>query len=219
MRGVLFGTKHSFDDWGLMLKNRPVISPPTPKTKYVDVPGADGALDLTKALTGYVQYNNRKITFEFVAMAGYAKWPAIYSDIMDAVHGQVVEIVFDDDPNYYYKGRVTVEDSNAENAAAETLTITAEVEPYKMSKTLDTTYSNLTVSTNRTVSVYCDSLMPTIPTFTLSAGMYGYVRFGGEMIDLPNGSSNPKIVFRKGYNSITFYGDGTVSISFRKGRF
>lgn len=65
MNGVKFGSKHSYDDWGLILKSRPVISPPSPKTIYIDVPGADGIIDLTESMTGEVKFNNRTITFEF----------------------------------------------------------------------------------------------------------------------------------------------------------
>ena len=61
MDGVTFGTKHSYRDWGLLLKSRPVISPPSPKTVYVDIPGSNGVIDLTESLTGDVKFDNRTI--------------------------------------------------------------------------------------------------------------------------------------------------------------
>ena len=42
MFGVTFGDKHSYRDWGLIPKSRPVISPPAPKTNYISIPEADG---------------------------------------------------------------------------------------------------------------------------------------------------------------------------------
>lgn len=132
MRGVTFGNKHSYWDWGLMLKSPPKISSPEPKTHYVDIPGTHGAMDLTEALTGKVQYHNRKIEFEFIdAMADREDWSAIYSDILSELHGQMKEISLDDDPTHYYKGRVTVGDPERVNEKAVTLKMTAEVEPFK----------------------------------------------------------------------------------------
>lgn len=131
MRGVTFGNKHSYWDWGLMLQSPPKISSPEPKTHYVDIPGAHGAMDLTEALTGKVQYHNRKIELEFITMAGREDWSAVYSDILSELHGQMKEITLDDDPTHYYKGRVTVGDPERVNEKAVTLKMTAEVEPFK----------------------------------------------------------------------------------------
>lgn len=130
MRGVTFGTKHSFRTWGLMLISKPVISPPTPKTKLVQVPGSDKVIDLTESLTGRVHYEMRQIKLEFMQMEERGRWDSVYSDILDTLHGKKMQIVFDDDPNFYYIGRVAVGDMSGEKAAA-TITITADVEPYK----------------------------------------------------------------------------------------
>lgn len=129
MRGVMFDNKHSYWDWGLMLKTAPEITAPKPKTHYVDIPGADGALDLTEMLTGKVQYKNRKISLEFVSMAGREEWSAIYSAILSELHGQIKEIRLDEDPLHIYTGRVTVGDPTREKETV-TLKMTAEVEPF-----------------------------------------------------------------------------------------
>lgn len=130
MMGVIFGEKHSYRDWGLVLKSRPVISPPTPKTKLIQVPGSDRVIDLTESLTGAVHYELRRMSFEFLMIDERERWPITYSAILSALHGKRVKITLDDDANYYYEGRVTVGDLEADKKAA-TLTITAEVEPYK----------------------------------------------------------------------------------------
>lgn len=131
MRGITFNSKHSYWEWGLMLKTPPKISSPEPKTHYVDIPGAHGAMDLTEALTGKVRFHNRKIEMEFITVADRESWSAIYSDILATLHGQMTEISLDDDPQHYYKGRVTVGDPERDNDKAVTLKMTAEVEPFK----------------------------------------------------------------------------------------
>ena len=130
MRGITFDSKHSYWDWGLMLKSPPKITSPEPKTHYVDIPGAHGAMDLTETLTGKVQYKNRKIEMEFVTRAGREDWSALYSDILSELHGQMKSITLDDDPQHYYRGRVTVSDPERHKALV-VLKMTAEVEPFK----------------------------------------------------------------------------------------
>lgn len=130
MHGVIFGDKHTYRDWGLIAKSRPNISPPRPKLKLVQVPGSDTVIDLTESLTGKVNYEPRTIDFEFIMMADRARWPNLYSDILTYLHGRRMKIVMDDDPNYYYIGRVTVGDLDPEKKTA-VLTMKAEVEPYK----------------------------------------------------------------------------------------
>lgn len=47
MKGITFGTYHSYDDFNLLLTSKEVAAPKV-KTIEIDVPGADGALDLTE---------------------------------------------------------------------------------------------------------------------------------------------------------------------------
>lgn len=130
MQGVIFGEKHSYRNWGLMMKTRPSISPPAPKLKMIEIPGSDHVIDLTESLTGAIHYQMRTIHFEFVMMAPRAQWPSIYSDIMKTLHGRRVQIILDDDANYCYTGRVTVGEMEAGKRTAE-IAMEAQVEPYK----------------------------------------------------------------------------------------
>ena len=133
MHGVTFGKKHSFREWNLMLKMPPEISPPKPKTKIIQVPGSDTIIDLTENLTDGVKYEPRTIRCEFCVVGGRSKWPAVYSAILNEIHGRRVQIIMDDDPNYYYIGRVAVDQWESEEATA-SVVITAEVEPYKRAR-------------------------------------------------------------------------------------
>ena len=106
--GVTFGEKHSFRDWKLLLNERPKISTPVAKTNYIDIPGSDGHIDLTEALTGDVKYETRQIKFTFITTKARKKWPSLYSDILDYLHGQEMKIILDEDRSFYYIGRVSV---------------------------------------------------------------------------------------------------------------
>ena len=94
---ITFGEKNTWDDWHLVPTSRPVFHPPAQKVKTIDVPGGDGVIDLSRALTGYPVYQNRTGSFEFIVPNGFEPWEAgrieqtpwhsVYSDIMDYLHG------------------------------------------------------------------------------------------------------------------------------------
>ena len=130
MHGVIFGDKHTYRDWSLLTKTRPKISSPKPKLKMVQVPGTDTVIDLTERISGKVNYEMRTISFEFTMIDDRARWPSLYSEIMNYLHGKSIRIIMDDDPNFYYVGRVQVGDLEPDKKIA-TLTMEAQVEPYK----------------------------------------------------------------------------------------
>ena len=217
MLGVTFGDKHSYWDWGLLLKSYPEITPPEPKTKMVDVPGTDGMLDLSETLTGHVQYETRKIKCEFVTKISRAEWPFICSEIYDYLHGMIRDIVMDDDPDYFYRGRVTIEKREVVKTMTMEITVVAEVEPYKTKLHETTAYRDMTVKDSLTVNVF-GARKPVVPAFNASAEMQ--MLFHGNSYTLPKGDSQfPDVVIREGDNEFTFAGNGTVSIMYREGRF
>lgn len=134
MNGVTFGNKHSYRTWRMLLASHPEISPPAPKTKLIQVPGSNAVIDLTESLTGgEVKYEPRSIRCVFYVIGGRSKWPAVYSAVLNEVHGKRMKITLDKDPNWYYEGRVVVDQFDSDESSA-TIVITAEVEPYKKAK-------------------------------------------------------------------------------------
>lgn len=215
MLGVMFGNKHSYHDLGLLLTKYPEISPPATKTKLVEVPGMDGALDLSKVLTGYMQYNRRTIMMEFAIMAPRMTWPEIHSDIMDQLHGQDMSIILDDDPEYMYTGRLAV-DAYDPGKVTSAVTITADIDPYK--KRLKDTVRSFTVSGSQTASIRVER-MPTVPVIVSSSAMI--MTFGVKNYFLNAGENTfPDVILRHDKeNAFTFAGSGDVSLKYREGRF
>lgn len=97
--------KHTWRDWHLMPDPRPVFEPPEPKFNYISVPGADGSLDCSEALSRRVLFNNREGYFTFYIANGYGSWDYIYQTIMHDIQGKSVKAIMDDDPLWYYEGR------------------------------------------------------------------------------------------------------------------
>lgn len=133
MRGVTFDGKHSYFDWGLLLKGFPVVSPPEAKTKVVEIPGSDAVIDLTEVLTGKVHYKQREIKCQFTLPCHRDRWETVYTEILNHLHGKLIEIILDDDSEHSYTGRAKIE-SWEPGAHTADVVITAEVEPYKTAR-------------------------------------------------------------------------------------
>ena len=110
--------------------SRPVINPPTKKTVFVDIPGANGRLDLSEVVSGGPVYNNRTGSIEFMVQNGFKPWSEMFSTVMNALHGKYMTVVLDDDPEWSYRGLITVSKWNTGDHYS-TITIDYDLEPYK----------------------------------------------------------------------------------------
>lgn len=215
MLGVMFGKKHSYYDLGIWLTKYPEITPPTPKMSFVDVPGMDGALNLSKVLTGHTMYNRRTMQLEFAILAPRVMWPDVHSEIMDTLHGQEMSIILDDDPEYMYTGTLAVQAYDPGKVTSG-VTITADLDPYK--KRLKDTIKSFTVNGSKEATIRVER-MPTVPVIAASAAMT--MTFGGKSYSLTAGANefDDVILRHDQVNAFTFTGSGDVSLSYREGRF
>ena len=134
---ITFGDKNTWEDWHLVPETRPVIAPSEPKLNQIDVPGADGVLDITEALTGYPFYNNRQGSLDFIVVNDmyyqvdkHEEWYVTYSKIMNYLHGKKMRMILEDDKQYYYEGRFSVNQWQSDKNYSR-ITIDYDVGPYK----------------------------------------------------------------------------------------
>lgn len=128
MKGIRFGALHSFNDLGLILSSK-TIGTPSPKTETISVPGGDGVLDFTEFF-GEVKYSNRPLSFNFTSVLPHSQFVEQFATIQNALHGQKMTITLDEDPNWYYIGRLTVPEWKSEKRIGK-LTIDCDCEPYR----------------------------------------------------------------------------------------
>ena len=235
MKGIRFGDKHSYEDWGLILSERPDISPPKAKTVYVDISGTDGKLDLTSSLTGDVKYQNRTFRASFSVIDARDRWSNIYSEIMNYLQGQNIKVVLDEDAEFCYIGRFEVSAWESDKASS-VITIEGDVEPDKLERyssleedwlwdSLDfesgiiREYGEITVEKELkfVIETRRKWVIPIIHVNSKSVkGMT--VEFEGMTYTLPNGENRIlDIVIKEGSNTLTFYGNGTISIDYKGG--
>ena len=219
LRGVQFGNYHTAEDWGLIMHEK-IVSPPVPKTNYVSVPGRDGDLDLTEALSGVVNYQDRKALYTFLLTDGtHADRVELISQIIGVLHGQSVQIIDTDDyPDYYMIGRLTVTDVSNSNAYG-ALKIEAVCQPWRYainqkSKSVTVSASSGTVTVTMTNSGY----KTVAPTLTITGSVT--ITYGSTSTTLSAGTYIlAGLRFTPGVNTVTVAGAGTITISYQEAIF
>lgn len=122
---------HTFDDWGCYITNTDCIGAPEQYTRYIEVPGRNGLLDLSEAITGRQIYTKREIKINLAGPRDKTTWNAAISILRNRINGKICHITFDDDPGYYWRGRVVIKDfSSALNLGTLTIDIPT-ADPYK----------------------------------------------------------------------------------------
>lgn len=231
---ITFGDKNTWDDWHLIPSSRPVFNPPKPKTNYVDITGSNWHLDLSEAVSGEVVYEGRMGSLEFIVANGHQEWHELYSKIMNYLHGRVMKAVLEDDPDYYYIGRFSVNQWKSDPHNSK-ITIDYNVNPYKLEHSISNEdwkwdefnfeigvirdYNNYQVDGTFTMTII-GSEMSVTPVFKVTSddGSGLTVEYNGNTYSLPDGETRViNIIIRSGESTLTFTGKGTVSIEYRGG--
>ena len=213
MTGIKFGNIHS-DALGLSWLGVFTLSPPKAATKYIDIPGRNGSLDYSQALTGYVVYEDREIELEFeTETTSEGDYMDKTAEVVNLLHGQRKTVVLDSDPEFMWDCRLEV-DSERKNRRYSVVTVTGTAYPYKR-KTTDTIVEQTVTDT--ATEITCNNLAePVVPTIETSASMR--IQFGGKTHNVQEGTHTiPDIVFLAGENVLTVTGPGTIKIKYREG--
>lgn len=183
---------NTLKDWFLVPLGRPVINPPMQKRSIINIPGANGALDVSNSLTHYPVFENRTGQIQFAVLndkPGY-DWLTVYTKIMKFLQGNEVKMFLEDDQKFYYEGQVWVDtwDSRNDGTWSE-VTLAYDLQPYRKSiyssigdwlwdpfnfeldVVQDTIFSNIVIDSDDWVEKDFTGLidmMPVLPKFTVT---------------------------------------------------
>lgn len=227
--------KHTYNDFGIYPQEKGLPDPPNVRTESIAVPGMDGTLDVSQALDGLVHYEDREFEQTYLVVDPEFRWHHMYSSLVNAIHGRHVRLVFDDDPEWYYDGRMSVGKPEADMAKYIRIPIKGTLKPYKYSNftSIDgwdwdpidfesgvaRDYKDIEIDGTTTVTVL-GSVMPVVPVLTVESvdGDGMTCVYDGVSYHLSDGDNRiPAMSIQAGEIAIVFTGHGTVSIDFREG--
>lgn len=111
-RHFIFDKYNTWADWDLIVTAKD-ITPPEPKTYYVELDGMSGSLDLSESLSNEICYEDRELKASFWTDAGNFKQRIqLLKKITSAIHGRKVKIIEPDDSTHYLFGRPVIKKQN-----------------------------------------------------------------------------------------------------------
>lgn len=217
--------KNTWTDWHMAPQSRPFVAEPPIKEEYVDVPGADGSLDYTEVLTGSPRYGMRTGTWTFIIENGWTPWYEMQSKLLNFLHGKKHQIILDDDPDYYYTGRLTLQ-TKFDAKDYNQVQIKYNLEPYKypVSSTANKEwkwndlfgntiyYGPFTVKKTKARTILTDTAGPIV----INCSNPLTVKYNGVETALSTGDNTFNV--GSGKNLLIFTGKGKVVIDYNVGR-
>lgn len=216
-RKIIFGTYDTAAD-GLLTLTGWELSAPEYQSNMVEVPGRDGSLDLSTALTdGEPRYKSRTLTATFETSEGTRLERKERLDTMvNWLDGWRMDIQLPDDDTHYITGRVSVAVAYNDPAHG-AVTVTAVCDPWRYANS--ETVVTLTAGTEaQTASLVNSGRKSQAPTLTVSGddasvnlvyGAYSWALGAGVYI-------LPDLILQLGSNALTYSGTGTVEIRYRE---
>lgn len=209
MKGITFGNLHSYNDLNLILNSKEVGIPEV-KVRKIDIEGADSSLDLTDFF-GEAKFENLTHKFHFSTIVPHAQFLSLYSTVKNALHGKKMRIILDDDPHFYYMGRIHVSSFTSEKAVGQ-ITVECDCEPYKYK--LEKTVVSAAVNGTQTI-ILTNGRKRAVPEITSTASMT--IKFGEHTWASADGTFTlPELELVEGENTVTVTGTGTITFTYQE---
>lgn len=198
--------KHGF----FLTANSVQIGAPEPKTTYIEIEGANGVIDVSQALTDDIKYNPRPVSIGFTSREKNWIKNVEIQNLMNSIFNGTKRKLYIDD--WYLEGRFINEQSIDDGFGK--YTISADCYPYRMNAYIDT--KKYTVSSTLDCTIDYKDSMNVCPNINVSDNMS--IVIGGNEYNLVSGDNIvPDFILKKGTNTFTLNGSGTVTITWRGG--
>lgn len=215
-RKIIFGTYDTalYGPWTLSSWSFPE---PDYQSNLVTVPGRDGPLDLSTALTGTPRYGSRTLTATLECSEGTRVDRLILvHDIINRLDGLRMDIVLPDDPTRYVTGRVSVK-MNYCDAVHASVTVTAVCDPWKFNKL--ETVAELTVTTEKRVAALSNTGRRTVIPDVIVSGEGASVSLSCDSGSWNLNTGSYRLLdlrLEPGLMLLTYSGSGEITISYRE---
>lgn len=215
-RRILFGNYDTAAN-GWTLTGWP-LEPAEPKTNYIDIPGGDGSLDLTTAMTdGETRYSDRVLTVTLESSEGdRLAREAEIRRMTNLLHGVRVNVELPDDAFHYVSGRAHVR-KEYNNLAHAAVTVTVTCEPWKYSTT-ETVVTLALTSTKQTARLVNNGRRAVVPVLTVTGtNASAQLTLGTKTLTLSAGTHKwPDLLLTAGTHNLQYSGTGTLKVSYRE---
>lgn len=233
-RGIKINDKHTFSDYGLYMLSYNLPMPEV-KRNRISVPYASGDIDLTDVY-GLLSYEERKnVKFSFASLlTDYKEFWKVVEKLAADIHGKSLKVVLDDDNNYFYMMRLSV-DHTKTNPNTGKITLTGTASPFKYDLMFvgsdwiwDTfnfitgkivTLNNIRITADiKTIDVPKCGL-PVVPEFVVSETNGLKLVYNGREYDMSEANTYrfPSVKVADEEKTLTFEGTGVLSVRFRGG--
>lgn len=194
------------------------LSPAEYQANYVDVPGRNGALDLSTALTdGEPRYNSRTLEARLERSDGTRlERETAITTMINWLDGWKMDIILPDDELHYITGRVHVEKEYNDPAHAAVI-VTATVDPWRYN--LNETAVHLTaVAEEKTALLTNQGRRTVVPLLEITGtGAQVLLTVGTASWSLSAGTYQlPDLVVRQGGAEIKYQGSGELFFRYRE---
>ena len=212
-RKVLFGTYNTALEGAWTVAGLELSSPDF-QTYLVDVPGRDGTLDLSVALTGSPRYLDRTLTVVLENSNGTRQErEAHIRKIVNQLDGYQKKIWLPDDADHYLQGRLHVI-RNYNDLAHASVTVTAICDPWLYSND-ETVYTRNATSTAQKLTIV-NSGRKTVAPVVKTTGTVNLARGSDSWTLSPGTYLLPDFVLDPGDHELTYSGAGTITITYRE---
>lgn len=200
---------HTGNDLDLVQEKKD-IGKPDIQSYTVQVPGRNGLLNLTKGLTGKVNYYNRSLSFQYFG-TGKRERLLELDFFMSRLHGQTIRIIDDDYPCHYYEGEASVTSEFHSNYI--TIKLSVNAQPFRL-KLKPTIYSR-SISGSTKIRLYNESI-PAIPEITVTKDTT--IDFKDHNYRLSAGTYVAEsLELSGGVNDLTVSGSGIITFKYQEG--
>lgn len=217
-RKMIFGDYDTHRDGPWTLQAGWALTPPQYRAQFIEVPGRDGDLDLSTALTdGEPRYGSRTLTATFERSDGtrLQRENAI-NEMVNWLDGWSLNIQLPDDETHYLTGRVSVA-KNFNDLAHASVTVTAICDPWRYA-VHETVAAAIAASTAKPVllpNAGRRSVVPKVEVTGTNASI-NLVFGSASWVLTPGVYELPDLIVPRGGVELTCKGSGSVRFTYRE---